>query len=265
MTEGPQGIGARLRAAREQSGVSLRQIADATKLSVRALDALEGERIAALPAGIYRRSIVRAYAREVGLHPEVILREFLSQHPDDLPAPPPLPSPQAALYDPYPVDDAPAVRPRIIHAVLSIVGALIPILAGIFYFTIGLRGQDAPRRVADVTPPRAADGWQPELVPAAGFSEAPHSPGRPLSVMITVSSRCDLQVVADGREIVSRNVAAGELVQLHLSHDVVISGDNAGAVHFSINGRAGRPLGAPGSPLDVRIGRDDYDSFLVQP
>ena len=65
MTElGPESIGTRLRVAREQSGLSLRQIADATKLSVRALDALERERIAQLPGGIYRRAIVRAYARK---------------------------------------------------------------------------------------------------------------------------------------------------------------------------------------------------------
>jgi hypothetical protein len=44
-----------------------------------------------------------------------------------------------------------------------------------------------------------------------------------------------------------------------------LSGDNAGAVHVSINGRAGRRFGASGAPLDVRIGRDDYDFWLAQP
>lgn len=265
MTEaGPHTIGSRLRVAREQSGLSLRQIADSTKLSVRALEALERERIAQLPGGIYRRAIVRAYAREIGLNPEVTLREFLQQHPDDLPAPPPLPSPQAALYDPVPVPEAPHARPRTLHAVLSILGALIPILAGILYFTIGLRGADVPRHVGDVIPPRAADIWHPDLVPAAGFSEVPPL-GRPVSLMITVSSSCELRVVADGREVVARQLDAGELLQLDLSRDVVISGDNAGAVHFSINGRAGKQLGVAGAPLNVRIGRDDYDSFLVQP
>lgn len=261
--EGPQNIGSRLRVAREQAGLTLRQIADATKLSVRQLDALECERLTLLPGGIYRRAIVRAYSREVGLNPEVMLREFLSQYPDELPAPPPIPSPQAALYDPWPEEKPLSAPPRPLHAVLSIVGALIPIIAGILYFTIGLGG-DAPRDVADVMPPRAADVWQPELVPAAGFSEA-RPLGRPVSVLITVSSRCELQVVADGREVIARRLEAGELVQLDLSRDIVMSGDNAGAVHFSINGRAGRQLGAAGTRLDVRIGRDDYDSFLVPP
>jgi small ligand-binding sensory domain FIST len=71
--------------------------------------------------------------------------------------------------------------------------------------------------------------------------------------------------VADGREVVGRIVEAGELLQVSLSHEVALSGDNAGAVQFSINGRAGRMLGVPGEPLAVRMGRDDYDAYLVRP
>lgn len=88
MTDERTAFGARMRDAREARGVSLRQIADATKLSVRILDALEREKMAYLPGGIYRRSIVRSYAREIGLDPEETLREFLAEHPDDLPPPP---------------------------------------------------------------------------------------------------------------------------------------------------------------------------------
>ena len=40
-----------LRNAREEKGLSHRQLAEATKLSVRAIDALERDRIGRLPAG----------------------------------------------------------------------------------------------------------------------------------------------------------------------------------------------------------------------
>jgi transcriptional regulator with XRE-family HTH domain len=258
-------IGARLRIAREQSGKSLRQIADATKLTVRTLDALEAEKISQLPGGIYRRAIVRAYAREIGLDPEVMLRVFLEQHPDDLPALPPLVTRKPTSYDLPPEPVVKSAPPRAWHVVISVLGAIIPIAAGILYFAIGVRGADSSRQVADLVAPRADDVWQPAVVPAAGFSEAPPAFGRPVSVLITVSSQTELQVVADGREIVARRIRPGERVQLDLSHQVVLSGDNAGAVHFSINGRAGRTLGAVGAPLNVRIGRDDYDAWLVQP
>jgi cytoskeletal protein RodZ len=66
--------------------VSLRDIAETTKLSVSNLHALENNRITQLPGGIYRRAIVRAYAGHVGLDPETTLRAFLMQYPDDVPS-----------------------------------------------------------------------------------------------------------------------------------------------------------------------------------
>jgi cytoskeletal protein RodZ len=126
MTErGSESIGARLRAAREQSGKSLRQIADTTKLSLRSLEALEAEKIARLPGGIYRRAIVRMYAREVGLEPEVILREFLSQYPDELPPLPPLPTRKPTAYDLPPTPEVPPPRYGTFAALLSLFGALV--------------------------------------------------------------------------------------------------------------------------------------------
>ena len=125
MTDRAQTFASELRHTREQSGVTLRQIADATKLSVRNLTALETNRIDQLPGGIYRRAIVRAYASSVGLDPEKTLRAFLVLYPDEVPTwadllpPPALPRARGAL-----------------HAFISVMGALVPILAGVFHFTL---------------------------------------------------------------------------------------------------------------------------------
>ena len=74
-------FGAKLREAREHRGLSLRVIADATKISVRALEALEENDISRLPGGIFSRSFVRAYAVEVGLDPEQTIAEFITRFP----------------------------------------------------------------------------------------------------------------------------------------------------------------------------------------
>jgi len=76
-------FGARMRRAREGHGVSLRQIAETTKLSVRALEALERNDISLLPGGIFSRAFVRAYASEVGMDPEQTVREFMVRFPHD--------------------------------------------------------------------------------------------------------------------------------------------------------------------------------------
>src|SRR5919198_210349 len=76
-------FGSRMRHAREQRGVSLRQIAEATKISVSALEALERNDISRLPGGIFSRVFVRSYAAEIGVDPEQTVREFLAQFPHE--------------------------------------------------------------------------------------------------------------------------------------------------------------------------------------
>ena len=76
-------FGSRLREARERKGVSLREIANATKISVRALEALERNDISHLPGGIFSRSFVRAYAAEAGLDPDETVDDFVRQFPHD--------------------------------------------------------------------------------------------------------------------------------------------------------------------------------------
>jgi cytoskeleton protein RodZ len=76
-------FGTMMRRAREARGISLRQIAAATKISVSALEALERNDILRLPGGIFSRAFVRAYAMEIGLDPEQTVRDFLAQFPHD--------------------------------------------------------------------------------------------------------------------------------------------------------------------------------------
>ncbi|MDH4066552.1 MAG: DUF4115 domain-containing protein, partial [Acidobacteriota bacterium] len=145
---------------------------------------------------------------------------------------------------------------------LAAIGAVVPLIVGVAYFG------SAPGRRAPESPPalavaRDASTWRPEIVPAGGFSEPPPPATRPVAMLITLSARCQLRVVADGGLVVGRTFEAGESVQVAFGDAVELSGNNAGAVQFSLNGRAGRLLGEPGEPLSARIGRDDYTFFLV--
>jgi cytoskeletal protein RodZ len=78
-------FGGRLRQAREARGVSLREIANRTKISVVALAALERNDVSKLPGGIFSRSIVKSYASEVGLDPEGTVQEFFDRFDQDPP------------------------------------------------------------------------------------------------------------------------------------------------------------------------------------
>ena len=74
-------LGARLRLQREQRQVALSDIAAETKIKLSLLEGLERDDVSRWPEGIFRRAYLRAYARAIGLEPEVIVREFLELYP----------------------------------------------------------------------------------------------------------------------------------------------------------------------------------------
>jgi cytoskeletal protein RodZ len=119
-------FGNRMKRLREERGVTLRQIADATKISLGALEALERNDISRLPGGIFSRAFVRSYAIEVGLDPEQTVRDFLVQFPHDSVT---VGSPHVAHHDRDSIDSttnrpaSPAVV--VIVAVAVIVGIML--------------------------------------------------------------------------------------------------------------------------------------------
>jgi cytoskeletal protein RodZ len=80
-TDAAGAFGPRMKRVREERGVSLRDISERTKISVRTLEALERDDIARLPGGIFSRSIVRAYSEAIGSDPEAAVRDFVSRFP----------------------------------------------------------------------------------------------------------------------------------------------------------------------------------------
>ncbi len=68
--------GARLKSHREKKNKSLRDIADATKISIAALQAIEGDRREFLPPPSYVRGFIRVYARELELNPDEVLELY---------------------------------------------------------------------------------------------------------------------------------------------------------------------------------------------
>lgn len=69
-------FGEELRREREIRGISLKEIADATKISRRFLDAIERNDHKTLPAPVFTRGFVREYARYLGLNAEEIVNRY---------------------------------------------------------------------------------------------------------------------------------------------------------------------------------------------
>jgi transcriptional regulator with XRE-family HTH domain len=72
----PRSFGSWLRRERERREITIRAIADRTKIGAGLLEALERGDVSRWPAGIYRRAFIKAYADTVGLDPDLILANF---------------------------------------------------------------------------------------------------------------------------------------------------------------------------------------------
>jgi cytoskeleton protein RodZ len=75
-SESKTSLGEFLRQERERRGVTIEQVASATKIGIRVLHALEADHYADLPAKPFIRGFVNSYVRFIGLDPQEVLTRY---------------------------------------------------------------------------------------------------------------------------------------------------------------------------------------------
>jgi cytoskeleton protein RodZ len=73
---GMAAFGEELRRAREERGVAVETICDATKVPAKHIRALEAGELADLPGGVFRRGFVRSYLSVLGLEERAWMKRF---------------------------------------------------------------------------------------------------------------------------------------------------------------------------------------------
>lgn len=266
MADGPavNGVGARLKRTREGKRMTLRQIANTTKIAVAALDAIERDEIRKLPGGIFARAFVRAYASELGLDPEETVQEYFAQFPV---APEMIP-PQVLQ-----LDETDTWQERLPAGFWRGAALLLPGLALLLWMVLGSRPPAAPlvepleaRRIPAATPevqapsvPRPAA----DVVPAGGALPAPVERG--LTLHVTARGECWVSVTADGQEVVSRLMGRGEEEAVRAASELRVKVGDAAAVTLRLNGSPVRPLGAAGQVVTLRIDASNLHDWLAVP
>ena len=265
-------FGGKLRQARERRGISLRQIAASTKISVAALEALERNDTSRLPGGIFSRAFVRSYAIEVGLDPDETVREFLERFHEEAPV--------AAVpaHGPVSVPEQESQfenQQRMASVLLKLVLVSVPLIIVILYFTLRTRPAPQPpsetaEQAAPELPPSSAPAAPPAAVsksaaPAAGRTGAPGAKGitgTPIKLDLHPTGPCWISLTVDGERVFSRLMQPGERETRTVLREAVIEVGDAGAFDFSINGRPGRPLGEPGQVKTAKITPATASSYL---
>ena len=259
----PGGFGKKLREARERRGITLREIADTTKISVSALEALERNDISRLPGGIFSRAFVRSYALEVGLDPEETIREFLAQCPHD--------SVTAGHPSPEHLEDGDTLESdrRTASTFLRLMVISIPIAAVVLYF--GTVGRPTPRS-SPSEPAAGATAAPTAAAPAATLAPAPASPSAmrlvdlaatgQLTVGLSVTKPSRVSAIVDGQKVIERVMRAGEQQTMAVRRELMLTVDDGSALTMTINGAAAKPLGPPGQGVTARLDLMNFKDYL---
>jgi cytoskeletal protein RodZ len=255
------GFGSRLREARERRGISVRQIANATKIAASVLEALERNDISRLPGGIFGRAFVRAYAIEVGLDPEDTIREFIAQFPHE--------SVTAGHPTARHVEDTQSLESdrRMASAFIRVVVLSVPVAGMVLYF--GLAGRRAMHTAA-ITPGesvatavRATSGA--ESPPAVALADPPPSaaPADRLTVGLLATAPSLVTAAVDGQPAVERQFQAGERQEFEAEHELVLTAGDGSALSVTVNGAEAKPLGRTGEAVTWRLNPANVKDYLA--
>jgi cytoskeletal protein RodZ len=255
-------IGSRLRQARETRGLSLRDIANTTKISTAALHAIERNDFARLPGGVFSRAYVRAFAEAVGLDADELTREYRARFETEIPAEPLLRHEADWKHRLRLACRFPAV-------ILAIVGILI---CGSLILD---RGQ-VPDEASDGRMLSAAEADLPDDTAQTddsdgtedvAFANAAVADIRAPSLRLELRTKgpCWVSAVADGERVVYRLMQPGERTLVEARVAITLRVGDAGAVGYSINGATGRPLGRNGEAVTVRITNDSLGRLYAEP
>ena len=256
MADRPPGdFGRRLREARERRGISLRQIANATKIGMRALEALERNDISRLPGGIFSRAFVRSYAIEVGLDPETTLQEFIAQFPPD--------SVTVGHLTSFRSEDHQAIESdrRSATTLVRLVLLSIPVAGAILYFTtVGRRGASS---AAETTPAPTATTLVNDPSRVVAPASVTTSPSDRLTVALSAIGECWVSATVDGEKNVDRLLKPGEQLVLDVHRELLLTAGDASAIAITLNGAGARPLGRPGQAVTVRLNPANFKDYLA--
>jgi cytoskeletal protein RodZ len=165
-------LGQELRRAREARGVSLREISEQTRITMRHLEAIEADDYKHLPGGIFNRSFVKAYARHIHFDEQRALDLYARtarEHGDSPDEPPPTSPQRSRVYM------GETQRSPLVTAGLSaiMVGVLVLVVYAGLHYIQRAREQAAgaePTPAPAAAPPQGAQEQAPTPATAAeGF------------------------------------------------------------------------------------------------
>jgi cytoskeletal protein RodZ len=227
-------------------------MAEATKISLRFLDALEKGRIDQLPGGLFPRAFVRQYAKQLGLDAEKVVAEFLYEHGESG-----LPEKPAAS-----VSAGPGIsRGLLLFLAVAVAGGVLT-----------WKRMGTARDAASAQPPATSlpvviqptDRVYPPP-PSLGALTPVTVTGSGITLSLTAQADCWVLAEADGQTVLNRVLSSGESETFEAHGQIVLSVGNAGGLVLKVNDHPGVSLGRRGEvKRNIVINKESLPSFVKE-
>lgn len=235
-------LGERFRAAREERGLSLSDVAEHVRIRSVYLAAIEEENWKAIGAPVYVRGFLRTYARFLSLDPEQAVAEFNAAQGGAATAAPAAPPPSLSRYELRPQSGS--------LAPLIWIGGVIAVALIAFVIYLAVTPPRASQQLAATagaqpTAPSLTNGASTAMPMSPSPSPSPRPQKRTLAIHLTAPSW--VRVTVDGSVSIEGTFPAGTTKRFHGKTALVRVG-NAGGVEITVDGK---PIGKLGGTGDV--------------
>jgi len=242
-------FGDELRKEREIRGITLKEIADATKISKRFLEAIEKNDFKTLPAPIFTRGFIREYSRYLGLPADDMLNRyahFVRQAEEEENAP--LKTGPVPVLQTRPISNIPQSYARFNPGIIFTFILLAVLAAALWFFLL--------RRPATyvAATPSLSPAAEPAVVRSASAAGAGGVPVETLSLRLDLTENSWISLEADGKSVLNEELGAAESKTFTANDSFRLrTVGNAGGVTMTLNGTKLPPLGASGEVVKNRV------------
>ena len=287
-------LGEKLRAARLQRGLSLEDLAQATKINIRFFDEIERGNVPNLPVTYYR-AFIRSFARQVGLDGDELLRAELPPPPTPVsaagvPAPPvPVPADSPAAPVPQPASSGPELprrtatfgqeaqgaartgSPPKTYPVKTLIVLMVILAVGLALSVVWMKNERSPRPVEEISVSSPAKQDEPVAPRPARDSIAAGAPETAatadsvdsLTLKAATLDSVWLRIDIDGIAIHEYTFPPHYTMQWKARQFFVVSVGNGAGMEFTLNGLAVGVLGDQKKPvLGVNLSRATLPALL---
>jgi cytoskeleton protein RodZ len=268
-------FGEQLRLAREARGISLREISEQTRISMRYLEAIEANDFKRLPGGIFNRSFIRAYAKYIGFDEKEAVESYARTMREQGEAPDEQPS---ISHRPQVYTDGGSTRSPLVTLLLTIL--ILSILSlGVYAVLHWYQRREAAPAASPGAPPSAESprtgtppaGTSPATSTnnAAATSSSPQTNATGFNVQIKAAGELVwMRVYTDDdqkKSAFAGNLQADEVKEFTPERSIRVqcAKDKPGSLQITINGRQVKvPFNMKGSLAEMTVSREDYEQFL---